>query len=145
MYISVGWCGADMTPSLTHWSYVFLALTHRFMHVYNMYISLRYFGWFRSQHIWAVRNHVCFGGLVRGRYDSVANALELCFPCAVPSFYACITCITVHVILGDFGPSTSGLFETMCISMGWCGGDMTPSLTHWSYVFLAPTHRFMHV
>ena len=27
------------------------------------------------------------------------------------------------------------------ISMGWCKKDVTPLLTHWSYVFLAQTHR----
>ena len=27
-YISMGWCKKDVTPLLTHWSYVFLALTH---------------------------------------------------------------------------------------------------------------------
>ena len=31
------------------------------------------------------------------------------------------------------------------ISMGWCKKDVTPLLTHWSYIFLAPTHRYdMH-
>ena len=30
--ISIGWCKKDVTPLLTHWSYVFLALTHRFVH-----------------------------------------------------------------------------------------------------------------
>ena len=28
--ISMGWCKEDRTPLLTHWSYVFLALTHRY-------------------------------------------------------------------------------------------------------------------
>ena len=28
--ISMGWYKKDVTPVLTHWSYVFLALTHRF-------------------------------------------------------------------------------------------------------------------
>ena len=68
--------------------------------MYNMCINLRYFGWFRSQDIWAVRNHVYFDGLVRGRCDSIADALELCFPCADPSIYACITCISFYVTLG---------------------------------------------
>ena len=27
--ISVGWCKKDVTPLLMHWSYIFLALTHR--------------------------------------------------------------------------------------------------------------------
>ena len=32
------------------------------------------------------------------------------------------------------------------ISMGWCKKDVTPLLTHWSYVFLALTHRYaVHV
>ena len=26
--------------------------------------------------------------------------------------------------------------------MGWCKKDVTPLLAHWSYVFLAPTHRY---
>ena len=26
--------------------------------------------------------------------------------------------------------------------MGWCKKDITPLLTHWSYVFLAPTYRY---
>ena len=32
-HISIGQCKKDVTPLLTHWSYVFLALTHRFIHV----------------------------------------------------------------------------------------------------------------
>ena len=28
--------------------------------------------------------------------------------------------------------------------MGWCNKDVTPLLTHWSYVFLALTHRYIH-
>ena len=28
------------------------------------------------------------------------------------------------------------------ISMAQCKKDVTPVLTHWSYVFLAPTHRY---
>ena len=28
--ISMGWCKKDVTPLLTHWIYVFLALTHRY-------------------------------------------------------------------------------------------------------------------
>ena len=27
----MGWCKKDVTPLLTHWSYVFLALTHRYV------------------------------------------------------------------------------------------------------------------
>ena len=30
------------------------------------------------------------------------------------------------------------------MSMGWCKKDVTPLLTHWSYVFLALTHRCNH-
>ena len=30
LYISMGWCKKDVTPLLTHWSYVILALTHRY-------------------------------------------------------------------------------------------------------------------
>ena len=30
IYISMGYCKKDVTPLLTHWSYVFLALTHRY-------------------------------------------------------------------------------------------------------------------
>ena len=30
--ISTGCCKKDVTPLLTHWSYIFLALTHRFEH-----------------------------------------------------------------------------------------------------------------
>ena len=29
--ISLGYCKKDVTPLLTHWSYVFLALTHRYI------------------------------------------------------------------------------------------------------------------
>ena len=29
-----------------------------------------------------------------------------------------------------------------CIYMGWCKKDVTPLLTHWSYVFLALTHWY---
>ena len=32
MWISLGWCKKDATPLLTHWSYVLLALTHRYTH-----------------------------------------------------------------------------------------------------------------
>ena len=32
MDISIGWCKKDVTPLLMHWSYVFLALTHWYMH-----------------------------------------------------------------------------------------------------------------
>ena len=34
------------------------------------------------------------------------------------------------------------LFIRTNISMGWCKKDVTPSLVHWSYVFLALAHRF---
>ena len=43
-FISIGWCKKEVTPLLTHWSYVFLALTHRYMQslsarpVYNLLI-----------------------------------------------------------------------------------------------------------
>ena len=30
-------------------------------------------------------------------------------------------------------------------SMGWCKKDITPLLTHWSYIFLALTHRNVHM
>ena len=30
VFYSMGQCKKDVTPLLTHWSYVFLALTHRF-------------------------------------------------------------------------------------------------------------------
>ena len=40
----------------------------------------------------------------------------------------------------------SGLIHTWCytqnISMGYCKKDVTPSLTHWIYVFLALPHRY---
>ena len=32
---------------------------------------------------------------------------------------------------------------TAMISMGWCKKDVTPLLTHWSYVFLALTHGYV--
>ena len=31
MYISMGYCKKDLTPLLMHWSYIFLALTHRYV------------------------------------------------------------------------------------------------------------------
>ena len=31
MHISMGHCKKDVTPLLTHWSYVFLAITHRYV------------------------------------------------------------------------------------------------------------------
>ena len=31
--------------------------------------------------------------------------------------------------------------DTIHISMGWCGRDVAPLLTHWSCVFLARAHR----
>ena len=37
--------------------------------------------------------------------------------------------------------STSQSGESVNRSMGWCNKDITPLLTHWSYVFLALTHR----
>ena len=98
-----------------------------------MCISLRYFGWFRSQDIWAVRNHVYFEGLVRGRYDSIADALELCFPCADTSIYVCITCISFYVTLGIstlrhlsvrnhvyFGGLVQGRYDSIVIALELC-------------------------
>ena len=38
-------------------------------------------------------------------------------------------------------PVAGAYWETN--SMGWCKKDVTPLLTHWSYVFLALTHRFV--
>ena len=35
-----------------------------------------------------------------------------------------------------------GTCTVMTISMGWCKKDVTPLLIHWSYVFLALTHRY---
>ena len=32
--------------------------------------------------------------------------------------------------------------KTMMLLMGYCKKDVTPLLTHWSYVFLALTHRY---
>ena len=32
--ILMGWCNKDITPLLTHWSYVFLALTYRYVDAY---------------------------------------------------------------------------------------------------------------
>ena len=38
MFISMGWCKKDVTPLLTHRSYVFLALTHRYIaYLYNLH------------------------------------------------------------------------------------------------------------
>ena len=34
------------------------------------------------------------------------------------------------------------LLNLASISMGWCKKDVTPLLTHWSYVFLALTHQY---
>ena len=32
----MGWCKIDVTPLLTHWSYVFLALTHQYIYYMSM-------------------------------------------------------------------------------------------------------------
>ena len=34
-------------------------------------------------------------------------------------------------------------FGFVIILTGWCKNDITPLLTHWSYVFLSLTHRFV--
>ena len=34
------------------------------------------------------------------------------------------------------------IFSPHCISMGLCKKDVTPLLSHWSYVFLSLTHRY---
>ena len=42
--ISVGWCKKDVTPLLTHWSYVFLALTHgyeRCRHSFDIFLHVQ--------------------------------------------------------------------------------------------------------
>ena len=36
-------------------------------------------------------------------------------------------------------------FRVDNISMGWCKKDVTSLLTHWSYVFLTLTHRYVMV
>ena len=38
--------------------------------------------------------------------------------------------------------SHSHLYQSMQISMGQCKKDVTPLLMHWSYIFLALTHRY---
>ena len=64
--ILIGWCKKHVNPLLTHWSYVFLALTHWWGHL----LQLPY------QHI---------NGLVQERRNSIANTLELRLSCTNPS------------------------------------------------------------
>ena len=58
-----------------------------------------------------------FDGLVQERRNSIANALELRLSCTNPSIW----------------------------DEGLCKKDATPLLTHWSYVSLALTHRFVFI
>ena len=52
------WCKKDVTPLLTHWSYVFLALTHRCMLSTTRLVTLTHWG--RVTHI-CVRNLISIG------------------------------------------------------------------------------------
>ena len=64
---------------------------------------------------------VHFNGLVQEKRNSIANALELRLSCTNPSIC---------------------FFQFPCLQ-GLCKKDVTPLLTHWSYVFFALTHRFV--
>ena len=67
--ILMGWCKKDVTPLLTHWNYVFLALTHQY---YNH--------WY-LEHFHLNCPLVNIDGLVQERRNSIANALELRLSC----------------------------------------------------------------
>ena len=69
----MGECKKDVNPLLMHWSYVFLALTHRHDVVIIMISYESYIGvWYKDHNI---------NGLVQERRNSIANALELCLSC----------------------------------------------------------------
>ena len=66
-------------------------------------------------------------GLAKDCSNSIANAMELPQSCTKPSI-----CLYIqHFAL------------PLSISTGWCKKDVTPLLMHWSYIFLALTHRYM--
>ena len=67
--ILMGWCKKDVTPLLTHWSYIFLALTHR------------YYNYWYLEHFHLNCPLVNIDGLVQEIHNSIANALELRLSC----------------------------------------------------------------
>ena len=71
--MSMGQCKRDITPLLMHWSYIFLALTHRLCNFQIRLISWMYY----------------VDGLKQKRRNSIANALELHLSCIYPSMYNC--------------------------------------------------------
>ena len=79
---------------LTHWNYVYLALTHRFADVYKMAAILS-----RSQYVkvmWGYYNTMIFiqkthfNRLMQERHNSNANTLELRLSCTNPSLCRCL-------------------------------------------------------
>ena len=57
-----------------------------------------------------------------------------------------ITTVMMHlttIVIDWTGVSISVVRLYLIISLGYCKNDVTPLLTHWSYVFLALTHRYI--
>ena len=65
--------------------------------------------------------------LLQERRNSIANALELHLSCTNPLIWWHCYFLALQI---------------RTISIGYCKKDVTPLLTHWSYIFLALTHWY---
>ena len=70
----------DITPLLTHWSYAFLALTHRYVHSHSQHVRGK-----ESVRQLCQEPEVYPDGLMQNRSNSSALALELLLFCIKPS------------------------------------------------------------
>ena len=94
-YISMGWCKKDVTPLLTHWSYIFIALTQWYIcstHCSYDYHSLQeeITAWIlimmdATMQWWKALSAFNINGLVQERCNSSVLAMELHLSCTIPS------------------------------------------------------------
>ena len=78
--ISMAWCKIDVTPLLTHWSYVSLTLTYR--HVANDIHQTSYYGQSNMEHMRQIRKNIYND--VKERYSCWligTECLHLRWPC----------------------------------------------------------------
>ena len=94
-FISMGWCKKDVTPLLTHWSYIFLALTHRYV------VQIQ------PMRSWCVTHHFHFKGSrckshgPIGSFGHIHSVWLICGPqtshkevmCHAPFLHQKVTCV----------------------------------------------------
>ena len=81
------WPVSQVIRGIYDWSYIFLALTHRYHHIYPWGLSVPglTLSWFYSQHYHGVMVIKQIDGLVQERRNSSALAMELRLSCINPS------------------------------------------------------------